>query len=235
MGENVNEGHRQRVYKKYDKSGFKHFQEHEVLEMLLFYAIPRSNTNPLAHRLINEFGSLREVLKASPEELMKVKGVGPAVVRYFKVWREIFNTPDWSEPPEKLTEETADEYLRKLFQGEMREVFYIICLDPKDNVLCREKLSEGSFESANIDPAKAVHIALKHDSAKVVFAHNHPSGICEASDPDIQVTELLEGILFPFGIKVRDHLIYTETRTVSIMKEYKLRKDRSLKNRGKRR
>ena len=235
MGDNVNEGHRQRVYKKYDKSGFEHFQEHEILEMLLFYAIPRTNTNPVAHRLIDEFGSLGNVLKAQPKELMKVKGVGPAVVRYFKVWREIFNTPDWSEPPQKLTEDTAEQYLKKLFRNATREEFYIICLDPQDNILGCEKLSEGSFESSEVDPAKAARVALSYDCAKVVFAHNHPSGICEASGADIKATELLEGTLFMMGIRVRDHLIFAGEKYISIMETCKLRKDRSYNKWGKRR
>ena len=232
---NEHENHRERMYKRYDRSEIKDFEKHEVLEMLLFYAIPRKNTNPIAHRLIKEFGSLEEVLKAPPHRLMQVNGVGPAVARYFRLWREVFSAPEWNEPPKKLTDKTATAYFKALFKGETREVFYMICLDPKDNILACEKISEGTFESTTIDQSKVARLALKYDSAQVVFAHNHPSGVDKASGADINVTEVLEGVLFTFGIRVRDHIIYTDKRCVSILGECNLRRDRSLKNRGRRR
>ena len=235
MGENLHENHRKGMYKRYDEVGIKGFEEHEILEMLLFYAIPRKNTNHIAHRLIKEFGSLDAVFKAPPERLANVEGVGSATARYFELWRNALIEAEKGKSPKKLTQDNAEKHIKGLFKNETREALYIICLDSRDYILKEEKLSEGSFETVEIDPAKAVRTAVICNSAKVVFAHNHPSGICAASNADIEVTRLLEGALHLVGVTVRDHVIVANDRCISIMREYNVRKDRSLASkRGKR-
>ena len=234
MAENVHKGHRGRMREKYDEGRLASFKDHEVLEMLLFYVIPQKNTNPTAHNLIERFGSLQSVLKAPPERLAKVDGVGDKTARYISLLGKTFEYINTPKRPKKLTKETALPLLKNLFSDAVREEVYIICLDSKDNILGCEKLSEGSFESTDFDPAKAARVALNYDSAQVVFAHNHPSGICKASGADVKVTELLEGALFMMGIKMRDHLIFAGDTYISIVENHTLRKDRSFSKWGKR-
>ena len=220
---------------RYDMVNFKDFQEHEILEMLLFYVIPQRNTNDIAHILIKKFHTVKGVLNAPPEELERIGHIGPAAVRYIKLWANVFERVKKSETelPQKLTPRNAEQYFAHLFEGKKREEVYMICLDPQDNILACEKISEGSFETAEIDPANAARIAISYDSAQVVFAHNHPSGISDASEADITVTKLLEGAFFIMGIRLRDHIIFTENKCVSIMNEYHIR--RSGGGRAKRR
>ena len=237
MAENVHGGHRKRMFEKYDQSPFDGFPDHEVLEMLLFYVIPQRNTNDIAHQLLQDFGTLQNVLNAPPERLMRIKNVGPAAARYLNLWGNALDKiiRDMKKPPKKLTQSNLKQYLDKLFAGESQEVFYIICLDLNDVILGCKRLSEGSFESVDIDPAKAVRTALDYGSPQVVFVHNHPSGIDEASNADIQATKILNDAMRFMGIHMRDHIIYTGDKCVSIVDKYELYKDVRFKRTGKRR
>ncbi len=239
MAENIHAGHRKRMYEKYDEAPFESFPDHEILEMLLFYVIPQMNTNNIAHTLLDRFGSLKAVLNAPVCELECVHRMGRSAARYLNMWSKTFDritkAESKSKLPKKLNHDTAVEFFKCLFEGKTREEVYMICLDPTDNILLCEKVSEGSFESARIDAPKAARAALNCDSKKVVFAHNHPSGIFEASNADINTTRMLEGAFFIMGIDLRDHVIYTKDRCVSIMNEYHIRRDRSLTRRGKKR
>ena len=237
MAENAHGGHRKRMLGKYDKSPFDSFSDHEVLEMILFYVIPQRNTNDIAHQLLREFGSLKNVLSAPPERLMRTNNIGPAAARYLSLWGKTFDRMNEriKKSPEKLTRNNLKRYFKKLFKDEIHEAFYIICLDSDDVVLGYRRLSEGSFESVDIDPAKAVRAALDYGSPQVVFAHNHPSGIDEASNADIQVTKLLNDAMRFMGIHMRDHIIFTGEKCVSIVDKYDLHKDIRFKSKGKRR
>lgn len=237
MTENAHDGHRGRMFDKYDQSSFESFPDHEVLEMLLFYVIPQRNTNDIAHELLRDFGTLKNVLSAPPERLMRVKNVGPKTARYLNLWGNTLNKIilDMKKLPPKLTQNNLQSYFKKLFKDEIREAFYVICLGSDDTVLGFRRLSEGSFESVEIDPSKAVRAALDYGSPQVVFAHNHPSGICEASEADIQVTKTLDSAMQFMGIHMRDHIIFAGDECVSIVEKYGLRKNKNIKNRSKRR
>ena len=234
VAEYMNEGHRERVRETYDEAKLQGAQDYKVLEMLLFYVIPRKDTKPAAKKLIKELGTLENVLKAPQERLARIDGIGENAARYLNLLGNTFEHISMPKIPKKLTEETTESVLKHLFRDAVREEVYIICLDPQNNILGYEKLSEGSFESADFDPAKAARIALRYDSSQVVFAHNHPSGICEASGADIKVTELLEGALYMMGIKLLDHIIFAGDKYISIVKNYKLHKDRSFGKWGRR-
>lgn len=237
MAENPHKGHRERMLEKFDQTDFDGIPDHEVLEMLLFYVVPQRNTNDIAHTLLDDFGSLKNVLSAPPERLMRVKHIGPAAARYLSMWGKTFNRirKDAGKPPKKLTRTTLKPYLTELFKDEVREAFYVICLDSNGVILGKRRLSEGSFECVDIDPSKAVRAALDYGSPQVVFAHNHPSGICVASDGDIQATRVLDKAMRFMGIHMRDHIIYTEDKCVSIVDNYDARDDKGSKSKGRRR
>ena len=235
MTDSAHKGHRQRVRETFDEAQLKGAQDYKVLEMLLFYVIPQKDTKPAAKNLLKEFKSLQNVLKAPQKSLMRIDGIGEKAARYLNLLGETFEHLIKTKAPARLTDETTGPFLEELFRNAVCEEVYIICLDSQDNILGWEKLSEGNFESAEFDASKAVKVAIKYKSSQIVFAHNHPNGICEASGADIKVTELLDGTMYMVGIKMRDHLVFAGGKYISIMEKYKLRRDRSFGKWGKRR
>ncbi|MCD8390714.1 MAG: hypothetical protein LUD03_02605 [Firmicutes bacterium] len=228
--DNVHKDHRKRMYARYDQMKFEGFNDHEVLEMLLFYVIKMRNTNDIAHALLNRFGSLEGVLNASAEKLVKVENVGYETARYLNMWGNAFKRSDYVKPPKNFRGDAAEKFLINLFKGKQREEMYIICLDPRDNILNCRMLDSGSFESAGIDVGKAIRTAIDYDSAQVVFAHNHPSGITVASNADINVTSILLSAMNLVGIRMRDHIIVAGEKCVSITREYNIKEEKIFKN-----
>ena len=216
----IHKDHRQRVRERYLKEGLDGFSEVQVLELLLFYVIPRQDTNPIAHRLIDRFGSLHQVLEAPVEELEKVEGIGPnaalllslitAVARVYAVNR--------TEKQKILrTIEDCGEYLKSFFIGRRSEMVYLLCLDAKCKVLgCRE-IGEGSVNSANVPIRRIVEIALGLNATSVVLAHNHPSGIALPSGEDVLTTHRVAAALSTVDIVLVDHIVVADDDYVSMV------------------
>lgn len=226
--DNEHKGHRGRMKERYDKTHLAGFAEHEIVEMLLFYAIRQGNTNGIAHDLLKKFGTIKNILHTPAERLMQVKGVGAESARLLTMLGEVYDMLDKEPEPVTLTSDNAHKFFTRLFRKESKEVFYIVCLDPRDRILTCRKLSEGQFDSVSMDVSEVVKTALDFNSSQVVFAHNHPSGIAVASDADIVVTKSMETVLNTFGIKMRDHIIVAGDKCVSVMAQYKRRRDKSL-------
>ena len=129
----IHDGHRQRLKKRFLEEGLENFSEHEVLELLLFYCIPRQDTNPIAHALIDHFDSFYRVMEATPEELEKVAGIGPNAAAFLSmnlaVWRYYLTNRDQSEEIPLTTIEACGKMLVKYFEGLTSEVVYLLCLD----------------------------------------------------------------------------------------------------------
>ena len=216
----IHKDHRQRVRERYLKEGLDGFSEVQVLELLLFYVIPRQDTNPIAHRLIDRFGSLHQVLEAPVEELEKVEGIGPnaalllslitAVARVYAVNR--------TEKQKILrTIEDCGEYLKSFFIGRRSEMVYFLCLDAKCKVLgCRE-IGEGSVNSANVPIRRIVETALGLNATSVVLAHNHPSGIALPSGEDVLTTHRVAAALSTVDIVLVDHIVVADDDYVSMV------------------
>lgn len=216
----IHKDHRQRVRERYLKEGLDGFSEVQVLELLLFYVIPRQDTNPIAHRLLKRFGSLYQVLEAPVEELEKVEGIGPnaalllslitAVARVYAVNR--------TEKQKILrTIEDCGEYLKSFFIGRRSEMVYLLCLDAKCKVLgCRE-IGEGSVNSANVPIRRIVETALGLNATSVVLAHNHPSGIALPSGEDVLTTHRVAAALSTVDIVLVDHIIVADDDYVSMV------------------
>ena len=209
----MHDGHRQRVWERYLHEGLDHFSDVQVLEMLLFFAHARGDTNPIAHKLLNRFGSLHQVLEAPIEELQKVDGVGlktarlihftTSLGRYYMVNRAMQNTVISSV-------EKCGEFLIPFFHGRRNETVYLLCMDAKCKLLCCREVSEGSVNSAAVSPRKVVEIALSVNAATVVLAHNHPSGIAVPSAEDVQTTYRMANALDGVQIILADHIIVAE-------------------------
>ena len=209
----MHDGHRQRLRDRFVLEGLDNFDELQVLELLLFYAIPRLDTNPIAHRLLKKFGSLSQVLEAPVEELQKVEGVGrntaiflhltTSVGRYYMVNRAMQNTV-------LSTTEKCGEFLAPFFHGRRNETVFLLCLDAKCKLLCCREVSEGSVNSAGVSPRKVVEIALGANATTVVLAHNHPSGIAVPSAEDVQTTYRVANALDTVEITLADHIIVAD-------------------------
>ena len=206
----IHEGHRQRLKDRFRREGLDNFDELYVLELLLFYCVPRRDTNPLAHRLLEHFGSLTAVLEASPEEIEKVEGMNqsistfltliPQVGRYYQVRR--------ADPGDILrTSDQCGAYLVPYFLGRETETVFLLCLDAKCKVICCKKVGEGNVNSANIPIRRVVEMALSANATSVVLAHNHPSGLALPSADDIQTTYRVAAALETVEITLADHIV----------------------------
>ena len=215
----IHDGHRQRLRDRFRTEGLDNFDEHEVLELLLFYCIPRVNTNPIAHELINRFGSLAQVLDAPAEELAKVPGIGEnaatfltlttAVGRYYLVNRSM-------QTVILPTVDACGKYLSPFFYGRRNETVFLLCLDAKCKVLCCKELGEGSVNSAGVPIRRIVEVALGVNATSVVLAHNHPSGLAVPSGEDVQTTRRVAAALNAVEITLVDHIVVADGDYVSL-------------------
>jgi len=216
----IHDGHRQRLKDRFCNEGLDNFDEHQVLELLLFYCIPRVDTNPIAHALLDRFGSLSQVLEAPVEELERVRGIGhnaavflslvTAAGRYYRIncaAREV------------MMKSVADcgRYLLPFFHGRRNETVYIMCLDAKCKVLSCKEVGEGSVNSASVPIRRIVEMALAANSTSVVLAHNHPSGVAVPSDADVQTTRRVAAALDAVEIILVDHIVVADDDFVSVV------------------
>ena len=215
----IHDGHRQRLKERFLREGLDHFDELYVLELLLFYCIPRRDTNPIAHNLLDHFGSLTNVFEATVEELQKVPGISkntaiflsliPQTGRYYQIKR--------AEPGQILhTIDQCGRYLVPFFYGRENETVFLLCLDAKCKVLGCKMVGEGSVNSANIPIRRVVEIALNTNATTVVLAHNHPSGLALPSADDIQTTLRLAKAMAAVEITLADHIVVADNDFVSM-------------------
>lgn len=219
----IHKNHRKRLRREFENAGLMRWQEHVVLEFLLFYAIPRRNTNDIAHSLIERCGGFLNVFSASKEQLMSVKGVGESAADYITALGELIkyiNCKKFSDDVFVLNSDRCEKYLINLFDGEKEERFYMICLDTRNRIIYQDVLFEGGFESIELDSVKVARKAVACGAACVVFAHNHPSGVARPSYADIEATRVLEAKLKVVGIGVIDHMIVAGGKCAS-MRELK--------------
>lgn len=214
------EGHRQRLKQRFRQEGLDHFEERYVLELMLFYCVPRQDTKELACRLLEHFGSIVEVLEASAQELERVPGVGEGISTFLSFRRELERYYQIRKAARKevILRDTEEygEYLRYYFKDKKNEEVYALCLDAKCMVLSCKQMGEGSVNSANVPVRRIVELALSSNASSVILAHNHPSGLALPSNEDIQTTYRLANALQSVDVQLVDHLIYTESDYTSI-------------------
>ena len=203
------DGHRQRLKTEF-LARPDSFPDHKLLELLFFYANPRSDTNPLAHELIDRFGSLAGVLDAPPEELCKVKGMGKHGAVLLKTVKELSGRYLTARTRvDDIARNSRDYYqlLRPYFFGARNE---LLCL------LCIRRLGEGNVNAVAITTRLITEAALALNAAAVVLAHNHVSGIAFPSEDDIATTRSLAPFLAKLGVELVDHLIFVDDDMVSL-------------------
>ncbi len=216
----IHAGHRGRLKDRFLKEGLSSFNQINALELLLFYCIPKQDTNEIAHRLLDRFGSFDKVVDAPIEELMEVKGIGHHCATFLKLIAHAHRYYQVSRSEsEKILNRVEDygAYLKNYLEDLTRETLFVLCMDAKCKVLCCEKVGEGGINSANVPVRQIVEIALKAGASTVVLAHNHPSGIALPSAEDVHTTHQLGRILRDVDVTLLDHIIVADKEFVSLM------------------
>ena len=213
-------GHRQRMRERFLANGLEGFADHEVLEFLLFYAIPRQNTNPLAHRLLKSFGSLHAVLDASPAELARVEGIGERAAVLMSLFSHTARRLQQSRMKDRDTlanRSLAKLHCAHLLRGLREECFYVVCLGGQMQVLGDVLISRGTVDEVQAYPRKVAEAILRHNARSVLLCHNHPGGSSVPSHQDVQVTYELGTLCTSLGVMLADHMIVTETDVLSMV------------------
>lgn len=209
---NLHKGHRARLKNEFMTRGLAGMPDHKALELLLFFAIPQGDLNPLAHRLIDQFGSLSGVFDATSEQLTAVKGVGEHVACLIKLITALGGR--YQEGRSRLgdiikTTNQLGEYLAPEFFGQRNEITVVLCMDAKCKVLLCQRVAEGSADSTSLNLRRMTELALACNASQVVLAHNHPSNIAVPSQDDIIATKMVFDVFQQLGVHLRDHLIFS--------------------------
>lgn len=217
--ENLHKDHRAKVRKRFLAEGLDNFQKHNVLELLLFYAIPRVDTNEIAHRLLNAYhGNLSEVLGADVKSLMKIDGVGESAAILLSMLPQVFRM--YRE--ELITREgifgrsMIEQYIANRFTSEPVEKVLIACLDNRWNLLGDEFVSSGSVNFSSVDRRAIIEMCLRHNATAAIIAHNHPRGTALPSRDDLNTTIDVRNALEVIGVRLIDHLIVAREDYISL-------------------
>lgn len=203
-------GHRGRVKERAITGGLEHFQDYELMELLLFYTMPQKDTKPKAKELLREVGSISELIDMAPEDLMTAGKMTANGALLFSLIREVmrrYNREKWSEKPVLKTCQDVGRYAADNIPNEKVESFYVICLDTQRRVIKMVKVAKGAVDYAPVDKREVTRIALRTEAKSVILAHNHPSGDLNPSQADIELTQELVRALEANDIDVIDHVI----------------------------
>ena len=216
----IHDGHRQRLKDRFLREGLDSFTEVQALELLLFYCVPRQDTNPLAHRLIEHFGSFAQVMEATQDQLKKVEGVGDSVATFITLLHasgRYYETSCRQNIKIANTIEDCGNFLAPCMHNRRNEMVFLLCLDAKCKVLACKEVGEGSVNSAAVPIRRIVEMSLAANATSVVLAHNHPSGFAQPSDEDRFTTHRLAMALRAVDIELADHLVFADGEYVSMV------------------
>ena len=225
--ENLHANHRARLRQRFAETGLKGFADHNILELLLFYSIPRRDTNEIAHRLINTFGSLAEVFDAPFSAIASVEGVGENTATLIKLIPKIFAEYERSHADEKAVvsnSENAVKYLKSFFADMSIEYIVIVLLDNAGRVINTFQQDGYTKDSVVLSSPEVLSRIISISPAAVVLAHCHPRGLAAPSKDDVKVTEAFSEMLAKLKIKLCDHIIFSPTDVfcMSQMKSMKI-------------
>lgn len=213
-------GHRQRMRERFLKQGLDGFAPHEVLELILFYAIPQKNVNPLAHKLLERFSSLHGVLDASVEELMGTEGVGEYAATLMSLFSRVAKRLEQSRAGERVVlrnRQMAEEYCIRLLSGLKQECFYAVCMNGQMQILGDALIARGSLSEVPAYPRLVADAVLRHNAHSVVLCHNHPGGSVIPSHGDMETTRCLGALLSGIEVVLADHIIVADGKALSMV------------------
>lgn len=215
----IHDGHRERKREQFIRCGAESFAEHELLELLLFYAVPRKDTNVIAHALIDRFGGLQGVLSAPLEELVRVPGIGKNAAVLLRLVGPMYRQAMIFASDHEVvldTRERIGNYFRDVLTAHTTEVMYQLCLDAKGRKLNMSKVGEGSVDSMSLNVRKIIENALHTRAVMVALAHNHPSGVALPSEEDRVATAMVREALDNIGVRLVDHFIVADNDCISM-------------------
>ena len=222
-------GHRERVRKKFLENGFNGLEDYEILELLLFYVIPRKDTKAIAKELIKKFKTLANVLKADTLELKTVNGLGDVAITFLKMMGalpekiykdELKNQKLIKDDKNKINDkEVLLSFLRNKIGYEDVEKFYVIYLSSSNEVIAFEESSSGTLDRSSIYPREIYKRVIMENAKSIIIAHNHPSGNTCPSKCDIDITNEIAKGLKNFGALLLEHIIITRDSYFSFLEE----------------
>lgn len=223
MEENLHKFHRQRVRARFIKDGnLDSFEYHQILELLLFYSVPRKDTNELAHKMLNEYGSFHNLLNAKPEDIMKRCKVSEATAVLLSMiphlTRRYLNST-WDKNVLINSVSIAGEYFYSLLAGQPYESFYMLCLDINKHLIKAVRISEGNVDNSQIYVEKVIDYALLHKTCFAIIGHNHPGGNLKPSSADLGATDKIYTALATINVVLLDHVIVSEENIFSFAKK----------------
>lgn len=216
--ETERQGHRDRLRKRLRQGGPDAVQDHELLELILFRAIPRRDVKVLAHQLINHFGDISAVMAASEDELIKFDGIAQRVVDEFRTIRAAalrFGQSKIMHRPVMAGWDDLIVYCRTKMAEEKVESFHVMFLDKKNKLIADEKMGSGTVDHTPVYPREVIKRALALDATALIIAHNHPSGDPQPSRADIEMTQKLNDLAGAFNIVLHDHLVVARGEVLS--------------------
>jgi len=218
MDRRSHDGHRKRLRARFSRSGLDAFLDYEVVELLLTLGTPRRDCKPQAKEAIARFQTLRGVLEAPPEELQKIKDIGPTHVFVIKFIQELarkFLKEQLLDRPYCRSSGEVFDYLYHSMRDLRKEVFKVMFLDSQNHVVGIEDLFEGTLNASAVYPREVIQGAVTHNAAALIFVHNHPAGNPQPSNNDKQITQDLVFAGNIMDIRVLDHVIIGDNRYFS--------------------
>ena len=226
MAGHNHEGHRQRIKKRVKNYGLKTLEEHEILEVLLTYSIPRKDTNNIAHELLNTFGSLNNVLDADPSALKNVIGVGAETALFLKMLGDLVEIYLAKAPkgpsPNLSTKEKCVNYFRSHFRIKKNESFYCFCLSASGRLVHYFAKDGTTDEHINFPFKEIIDNITIAGVRSVIILHTHPNGLVNPSLEDIVATKRIQSVCSVLGVRLLDHIILNETEDYSFNKSNQL-------------
>lgn len=215
---NIHSGHRQRMLKKYLEHGIDCFEEHEILEIFLYAAYSRRNTNDISHQLINRFGSLKGVLNAGYDELVQEKNVGATAAALISFMKDLARKYSGAEMIgiDLRTSESARRFCFELLKGSHVEEAHALFLDQSLNLIGESQISAGNRCAVEFDLRTIVTRAIKTQCSKIILTHSHPGGVLLPSSADVAATRRVASALMNLGIELVDHIIVNEEDSYSM-------------------
>lgn len=215
----MHEGHRERIRRKFISYGLDNFEDHEILEIMLFYAIPRRDTNEIAHRLINTFGSIPAIFDAPLNLLKEVEGVGESAAVFIKLMPEItrvYSERKFSAPNCSLEVKNLSDKLSLKFIGRTIEAVAVMLFDAKGKIIYDGIVNKGSVNAVEMYSRKIIELVVLYNACSLILAHNHPSGVAVPSQADIDSTRSLSRVLRNMRVTLLDHIIVADDDYISM-------------------
>lgn len=216
-------GHRERLRKKFLRGDIDGLEDHEILELALFYAIPRKDTNEIAHELLERFGSVSAIFDAPINALKEVKGVGENVALFIKLicsLTRLYHERKYCNNKKCPSTEEINNLLVRKFIGRNEEAVAIVLLDAKGKILFEGIINKGSVNGVDLYIRKMIELVTLYNASSLIMAHNHPSGIAVPSPDDLKSTEKIYDLFKSMCVTMLDHIIVADNDYISLRQTF---------------